>query len=85
MRWTLTTIALLGFAIAFATRSPGWVAFGVIVGLVCGIAAALAFIDLHIRASSRPEHMTDGQLQALRATLRPQPSTASRLPPPATH
>jgi hypothetical protein len=79
MRWTLVVIALLGILIAVVARSPGWVAFGVIVGLVCAIGAALAFIDLQIRASSRPEHMTQGELDALKATLKP---PADRLPPP---
>ncbi|MGH8163301.1 MAG: hypothetical protein ACREP1_03080 [Rhodanobacteraceae bacterium] len=78
----MTAIALLGFALAFASHSAGWVAFGAIVGLACGIGAALAFVDVQIRASSRPEHMTPGQLDALKTTLRPPPSTNDRLPPP---
>ncbi|MEO7149043.1 MAG: hypothetical protein ABIY40_03800 [Rhodanobacteraceae bacterium] len=82
MRWTLATIALLGFTIAFASHSAGLVAFGVFVGLVCGIGAALAFVDAQIRASSRPEHMTQGQLDALKATLRPPSPAPNQLPPP---
>lgn len=82
MRWTLTAIALLGFAIAFASHSAGWVAFGVILGLACGIGAALAFVDVQIRASSRPEHMTTAQLDALKTALRPPPPVLDRLPPP---
>ncbi len=79
MFWGLTAAAAIGILIAIFAHSPGWVAFGVIVGLVCAIGAALMFIDLHIRASSRPEHMTQSELDALKATLKP---PAERLPPP---
>ena len=79
MHWGLTAAAVLAFLIAIFSRSPGWVAFGVFGGLLCAIGAALAFIDLHIRASSRPEHMTQGELDALKSTLK---APADRLPPP---
>jgi hypothetical protein len=79
MPWGLTVAAVVGILIAVFARSPGWVAFGVIVGLVSAIGAALGFIDVQIRASSRPEHMTQGELDALKATLKP---SADRLPPP---
>ena len=82
MHWGLTVAAVFGILIAIFSHSPGWVAFGVIVGLVCAIGAALAFIDVQIRASSRPEHMTQGELDALKATLK---TPAGRLPPPASH
>jgi hypothetical protein len=79
MRWGLAAAAVLGVLVAAFSRSPGWVAFGVLVGLVCAIGAALAFIDLQIRATSRPEHMTQGELDALKATLK---TPIDRLPPP---
>ena len=82
MRWVLTAAALLGILIAVFAHTPGWVAFGVLVGLVCAIGAALAFIDLQIRATSRPEHMTQGELDALKTTLK---APADRLPPPESH
>jgi hypothetical protein len=79
MRWGLAATGVLGILIAVFSHSPGWVAFGVFVGLVCTIGAALAFIDLQIRATSRPEYMTQGELDALKATLT---TPADRLPPP---
>lgn len=83
MRWILTAIALLGFLIAFASHSPGLVALGVVIGLFCAIGAALAFIDVQIRATSRPEHMTAGELDALKSTMKPEPpSSENHLPPP---
>lgn len=85
MRWILTATAILGFLIAIATHSPGWLAVGVFLGLTCGIGAALAFIDLQIQATSRSEYMSPGELEALKATMKPSAPAAdsTRLPPPA--
>lgn len=85
MRWILTAAAALGFLIAIAAHSPGWLAFGVLIGLVCGLGSALAFIDVQIQATSRSEYMTPGELKALKATLKPAPpdsNSARGLPPP---
>ena len=83
MRWILPALSLLGFLIAWASHSAGFVALGVILGLVCGIGAALAFIDQQIRASSRPEHMTQGELDAIKSTLKPAPAPpGNQLQPP---
>lgn len=84
MRWILTATALLGLLIAMGTHSPGWLAFGVLLALVCGIGAAFAFVDLQIQASSRSEYMSPGEIEALKATLKPQQPDSSRLPPPAS-
>jgi hypothetical protein len=85
MRWILTAAAVSGFLIATATHSPGWMAFGVLIGLACGIAAALAFVDLRIRATSRSEYMTPGEVNAIKASLKPSTpaADAGRLPPPS--
>jgi hypothetical protein len=84
MRWILTAAAVFGFMIAIAARSPGWMAFGVVLALVGGIGAALAFIDLQIRASSRSEYMSQGELEAVKASLKSTApaADAGRLPPP---
>jgi len=82
MRWILTAAALLGLLIAMGTHSPGWLAFGILLALVCGIGAAFAFIDVQIQASSRSEYMSPGEIEALKATLKPQQPDQGRLPPP---
>ncbi len=84
MRWILTIIAILGFLIALSTHSPGLLAFGIFLGLSCGVGAALAFIDVHIQANSRSEYMSPGEVDALKATLKPSSPDANsgRLPPP---
>jgi hypothetical protein len=85
MRWTLTAAAVLGFLMAIAAHSPGWLALGVLLCLGCGVSAALAFIDVHIQATSRSEYMTPGELDALKASLKPTSSGTNSgpgLPPP---
>ena len=82
MIWGMATIAILAFMLAFASHSPGWMGLGIVIGFLCAIAAALVFIDRHVRASSRPEHMTAREIEALRGTLR-KPTEPSRQLPPA--
>lgn len=81
MIWALAIVSLVAFMLAFASHSAGWMGLGIAVGLVCGIAAALVFIDRHLRASSRPEHMTDREIEALRTTMRKPEASPPKLPP----
>lgn len=81
MIWGLAIVSLLGFALAFASHSPGWMGLGIAVGFICGIGAALVFIDRHVRANSRPEHMTDREISALRDTVRKPEGSQPKLPP----
>lgn len=81
MNWGLTIVSLLAFALAFTSHSPGWMGLGVAVGFLCGIAAALVFIDRHLRASSRPEHMTEREISALRDTVSKPEEAQRKLPP----
>lgn len=81
MIWVLAIVSLFAFMLAFASHSAGWMGLCIAVGLVCGIAAGLVFIDRHLRASSRPEHMTDGEIEALRNTVRKPEGARPKLPP----
>ncbi|MDE2272329.1 MAG: hypothetical protein KGJ94_10140 [Xanthomonadaceae bacterium] len=85
MVWGLALVSLMAFLLAFASHSPGWMGLGICVGFVCGVAAALVFIDRHVRASSRPEHMTRGEVEALRRTVRKPDNASRQLPPSETH
>ncbi|MGH8111932.1 MAG: hypothetical protein ACREPL_08380 [Rhodanobacteraceae bacterium] len=80
MVWGLALVSLVAFLMAFASHSPGWMGLGIFVGFATGIAAALIFIDRHMRASSRPEHMTPREVEALRDSVR-KPADPPRLPP----
>ncbi|HEU0277472.1 MAG TPA: hypothetical protein VFQ95_06620 [Rhodanobacteraceae bacterium] len=82
MIWGLVVVALLAFALAVTTHSPGLMGLGLAVGFLSALAAAVLFIDRHVRASSRPEHMTPGELDALRSTLQKDIKTSNRLRPP---
>jgi hypothetical protein len=81
MIWGLALVSLAAFLLAFASHSPGWMLFGILVGFCCGIAAALVFIDRHLRASSRPEYMSERELEALRSTLHKPGEPPRQLPP----
>ncbi|HVU81767.1 MAG TPA: hypothetical protein VHD89_07145 [Rhodanobacteraceae bacterium] len=81
MVWGLALVALIAFMLAFISHSPGWMGLGIFIGFISAIGAALAFIDRHVRASSRPEHMTDREIQALRSTVKKPGETPPRLPP----
>ena len=81
MIWALAIVSLVAFLLAFASHSAGWMGLCIVGGLVCGIAAALVFIDRHLRASSRPEHMTEREIEALRSTVRNPPGARPGLPP----
>jgi xanthine/uracil permease len=79
----LALISLLAFLLAFASHSPGWMGLGILLGFICGIAAALVFIDRHLRASSRPEHMSEGEVAAVRNAMRRAGDAPKQLPPSA--
>lgn len=83
MIWGLALVSVAAFLLAFASHSPGWMGLGIFIGFVSGIAAALVFIERHVRASSRPEHMTEREIQALRGTVRKQEDDSTRKLPPA--
>ena len=86
MIWGLALVSLVAFLLAFASHSPGWMGLGIFIGFVSGIAAALLFIERHVRASSRPEHMTEREIQALRGTIRKKDGDSTRqLPPGPQH
>ena len=85
MLWGLALLALIAFVLAFTSHSPGWMGFGIFVGFVAAIAAALVFIDRHVRASSLPQHSADRGIQALLTTLRNPGEPPRRLPPSDPH
>ncbi|WP_062535694.1 hypothetical protein [Mizugakiibacter sediminis] len=71
MRWILAAIALLGLLIALTTRSPGWMGVGILLALGGAIAAVFAFAQARIDATSRPEYLSDAEIAALKAALKP--------------
>ena len=86
MIWGLALISLVAFLLAFTSHSPGWMGLGIFIGFIGGVAAALLFIERHVRASSRPEHMTEREIQALRGTVRKKDDDSTRkLPPVPPH
>lgn len=82
MVWGLALVSLAAFMLAFASHSAGWMGLGIFVGFVAAIAAALVFIDRHVRASSRPEHMTEREVEALRNSVRNPAGSSRQASPP---
>ncbi len=80
MIWALAIVAIIAFAVGFTSHSAGFLAFCLVVGFACAIGAALVFIERHVRASSRPEHMTQRELDALRSTVRKRSGERPQLP-----
>jgi hypothetical protein len=85
MVWGLALLALIAFMLAFISHSAGWMGVCLLIGFVSAIAAALVFIDRHVRANSRPEHMTDREIEALRSTMRKPGEAPRQLPPSDPH
>jgi hypothetical protein len=81
MVWGLALVALIAFMLAFISHSPGWMGLCLFIGFISAIGAALVFIDRHVRASSRPEHMTDREIEALRNTVHKSGEPPRQLPP----
>jgi hypothetical protein len=87
MRWIWLLLAVSGFALAFATHSPGLMGLGLTLGFVFVLIAFFAFAAERVSANARPDSalLTDKDIAALRANLRKSPGTSSaqRPPPPS--
>ncbi|MEP6940580.1 MAG: hypothetical protein ABI846_12525 [Rudaea sp.] len=69
MRWIMLLLAVAGFALAFTTKSPGLLGFGLLVGVACSLGFCLALAAARISANAQPESMliVDPEVSSLRA------------------
>ena len=69
MRWIMLLLAIAGFALAFTTKSPALLGFGLLVGLFCSLGFCLALAAARISANAQPESMliVDPEVSSLRA------------------
>lgn len=82
MRWILLLLALSGFALGFAAKSPGLMGLGFVLGFVFLLAAFFAFAAARVAANSRPDSalLTDKDINLLRASVHKKSPAA---PPPS--
>jgi hypothetical protein len=72
MRWIMLLAALFGFALAFASKTPGLLGLGLLIGFVCSFISLFGFAAARIASTSRPEvaMLTDKDITALQKSLR---------------
>ena len=68
MRWILFLLAIVGFVVAFMTKSPGVLGIGLAVGVLSSLGFVLALAAARISANAQPESMLiiDPEVTSLR-------------------
>lgn len=68
MRWILLIVAVIGFSLGFSAKSPGLMGLGMVVGMVCLVAAFFAFAATRIESTARSDIalLSPKELQSLR-------------------
>lgn len=79
MRWLALLIAVIGFALAFSTRSPGVLGFGLLLGFGGLLGALFGFAAARIAANAQPDNalLTDKDIATLRASMRKPPAAGA--------
>jgi hypothetical protein len=84
MRWILLVAAVVGFAIAFTTASPGLMGVGLILGFIGLLGFAFALAAARIAQNAQPETtmIVDPEITLLRAktSLAKSATTVARKP-----
>ena len=57
MRWILLIVAIVGFAIAFTTKSPAVLGIALVGAIICSLAFVLALAAERISSNAQPESM----------------------------
>lgn len=78
-RWILLGLTLLGFALAFTTKSPGLLGLGLLFGVIGLIGFVLALANDRIAANARPDTAM-ASIEELAALKKPRATTPA--PPP---
>lgn len=89
MRWFLVALTLFGFALAIASKSPGWLGFGIVLGFVGLFGTVFSLAADRVSAAARPESSmaTAEDLVAMRtrrgaAPVKPAPAVKPVSPVP---
>lgn len=76
MRWVLLLIAIVGFFGAFLARTPGILGLCLALGFIGALGTVFAVAQARIEGSARPETLNEVDMNALKATLPTELSTA---------
>jgi uncharacterized protein (DUF58 family) len=71
MRWLLLALTVFGLLLALTAHAPGRLGLGLALLLLGALASVLAFAQARIRGSARDEQLSDQQIAALKASLKP--------------
>jgi hypothetical protein len=71
MRWIWLLVSMLGFGIAFSTRSPGLLGIGLVVGIVALFVTVMSMAAEKINSTARSDSamLGDKEIAALRASM----------------
>jgi hypothetical protein len=84
MRWVWITIGMLGFALAWAAKTPGWLGIGLILGFIGITMTVFAIAAMRIEERARPEAMMISADELGQLRKRPEGQRVLRpVPPPA--
>ena len=88
MRWILLLVSVVGFAIAFQTKSQDLLGIGLAVGFIGLFGAFVAMASAKVAEATRPDAalLTDADINALRESVRKNriAQQAPRTAPPST-
>ena len=86
MRWILLVVAIVAFAVAFTTGSPGLMGIGLVLGCggLLGFALSLAAARIAFTAQPEAALIIDPEISALRAKANLAKAGAAASPQPIT-
>lgn len=84
MRWLWIAVAMFGFILAGAAKSPGVMALGLLLGFVGMFCAVLAFAAARIEAIARPDAMMLSPEELMQIRKRAEAQRAAAGARPAT-
>lgn len=82
MRWILLLVAVFGFGLAFASKTPELLGIGFLLGFGGLLGALFGFAAARIASTARPDAalLTDKDINVMRTSMRKPAATTTREP-----